>query len=968
MHLSLKTKAARNNLTVGNIRNIIRNVVTNEMVLAAVKSKADEMDQYVAEEKEKARERILAGSPNDGPVTRRKAQEMNLPPLKIASIGRDAPDRNLVQLVADDDPDESMESSADEEDDYQPNYDELSDDCSTATCSDVESQPRTPNHYSAANSQSEAEDNPPAVYDTSEGLFKLPQGPPIPSRSQQTGAEIIAKRTRSKVNLDHLDISTIQPPPDDLSVFQMPDIPDSEFDYDDEQWYGFLEAFHKPLKPAEAEDEQENDPEFQFNDDQVLEREECDTLVVTKREADLLLRSLTEEVELNVNNALKREIATVYEVPSSSPDRAGSSSPVPAPPSSRTRKKAKINIVHQKKHWLREPPAVLDKLTPVKCPPPPPPISIPSPPQPIDLHLFQGTDQELYVVPTPADGGDDGQQPHETALIEIDVNEDISTIVAQINGQRIRNYEHQMAESVEIGGWSPMRIRMFHRQITAYVQLLGQMFVQCFSHPLLWESAQEYKLPLLELRKNCEASPTLNTLAWNLAEMLEICQNWETRVAVESEENRQYVEELRLKRFHPAIIDLFLSNRAFLFPDLLPACAAVPRGSLPAYAKSRIHLLIMFLVEWGCTESMGKPYAEAVRAFQLKYGDPAGEDTYRSLRTSNQVLVKYFADGTVPPVDRKEMPLKSYKEAKPLRKRGEDAFKGAIKMYVKIKTRQRLRDVQRGEVAEEEEEEEDDDDGEKENQKPADKVPVVTMSFPNFQAQFSLGAGEDDDEGVGGMGGTPPLDVVKRKQPTITNLAKIIKRTVKRQLELEKEARRRKRKQQSQLPLSRKQLTIKLNAAVIKVDQEYDEHVDEPGGDCISAKLFNYFKEFDLVLRLLDGRCKRGEGGEGSGVVKLVRVIDLVSGRQQQCGGEQAVVEEELPTKPTGVVGGGKDKLFVWKWFSAVEKEVKEEHFKSFLDVLRGWAGAKESLLEVILVSRVFWRVIHEYKIYFILS
>lgn len=112
-----------------------------------------------------------------------------------------------------------------------------SDELST-TCSDIDSQPRTPGE---ALTQEDAAIS--TQYDEEEGVFKVPGEPPkTPSQSKVD--ETISRRTRSKISL------TATP----LEAFEGQCLdPDASADnYDtytdpDESWQEFLKEFQQPL-------------------------------------------------------------------------------------------------------------------------------------------------------------------------------------------------------------------------------------------------------------------------------------------------------------------------------------------------------------------------------------------------------------------------------------------------------------------------------------------------------------------------------------------------------------------------------------------------------------------------------------------------------------------------------------------------------------------------------------------------
>lgn len=105
------------------------------------------------------------------------------------------------------------------------------DEYSTATCSDIDSQPRTP----AA----------PFAMDDQEGVFKRPLKPDSPIK--KLSAE--NRSTRSKMSLTETPIEAIQSPyiPPDLFADPLETMAEP-----DQPWEDFLEQFQKPLSKCNS--------------------------------------------------------------------------------------------------------------------------------------------------------------------------------------------------------------------------------------------------------------------------------------------------------------------------------------------------------------------------------------------------------------------------------------------------------------------------------------------------------------------------------------------------------------------------------------------------------------------------------------------------------------------------------------------------------------------------------------------
>lgn len=111
------------------------------------------------------------------------------------------------------------------------------DDINTST-SDIDSQPATP----LGQASETCEDASQPVY-TKDGLFKVPRARNDSNTSQTEQDYIIAKRTRSKINLAETPIEAIE------STFKAPDAPLDmyQFDLDDPHWMNFLTGLSMPM-------------------------------------------------------------------------------------------------------------------------------------------------------------------------------------------------------------------------------------------------------------------------------------------------------------------------------------------------------------------------------------------------------------------------------------------------------------------------------------------------------------------------------------------------------------------------------------------------------------------------------------------------------------------------------------------------------------------------------------------------
>lgn len=119
---SLQAKAIKRQLTNKNVKSIIKRVVQNQCVLAAVQQRAQDMDRQLEEEKARVKEQILNGSPTGRTMTRNRARELNQAPLKINDLNAVSPDKFISQLIASDLKVDDDDTEGDAE--YHPNPDE----------------------------------------------------------------------------------------------------------------------------------------------------------------------------------------------------------------------------------------------------------------------------------------------------------------------------------------------------------------------------------------------------------------------------------------------------------------------------------------------------------------------------------------------------------------------------------------------------------------------------------------------------------------------------------------------------------------------------------------------------------------------------------------------------------------------------------------------------------------------------
>lgn len=229
----LEDTAEKNNLTVTNVKNIIRRVVSNNRVLAMLQNT---MLSHVAAEESGA---DLSSLPYEPKFTRAKAREImekqphllwQVSPMKLSTPS------GSQQLLQQEFPDES---SSDEE--YHPASEESDDDITEPPSSVATSAPFSPTASDTALESPEKQD---------------------PS---DAGAESgIAERTRSKLPLHDTPLECIE------AQFIAPDITTDMYDTecDDEEWKEFLVSLVKPFEQEDTHEDDVEDPEYTIQDDE----------------------------------------------------------------------------------------------------------------------------------------------------------------------------------------------------------------------------------------------------------------------------------------------------------------------------------------------------------------------------------------------------------------------------------------------------------------------------------------------------------------------------------------------------------------------------------------------------------------------------------------------------------------------------------------------------------------------------
>lgn len=279
----LDSKAEKSNLTVANVKSILKHVISNKHVLAMVhRTIKNEGDGTMCDNETEEEE-----LPYEPKLTRAKTKEllMTQPAISWPISPSKKPSSSKCHVLIEQ---ELSEDSSDEE--YQPNDEEQeqSDEEKEARslASSQDTLPPVPTSPSASKSLKNSDCAAPISW-SQDGLFKIPQ-------------ESIGQRTRSKLSLSDTPLETIE------KAFVPPDITTDMYDSecDDENWKDFLKNFTEPLTTDinDTVDDYEADPEYNVLADEEEEEESDDreelrvdrAVKVSKKELNMLVAELFE--------------------------------------------------------------------------------------------------------------------------------------------------------------------------------------------------------------------------------------------------------------------------------------------------------------------------------------------------------------------------------------------------------------------------------------------------------------------------------------------------------------------------------------------------------------------------------------------------------------------------------------------------------------------------------------------------
>ncbi|XP_017777244.1 PREDICTED: uncharacterized protein LOC108563156 [Nicrophorus vespilloides] len=268
----LQEKAEKNKLTTFNVKRILKDVVTNEHVIALVR-KANNPDENIP----------LQFEPK---LTRSTAKKL----FKTQPVNVWSSKNSETQVLISEELNE--DSSGDE---YIPTYESEDDRESSVASNDVGS----PKNKCIKTAWSE------------DGIFKVPH--------KKTAEEIeeeanIARRTRSKLSLSDKSLEFL------AESFVPPDIPPDwlPVDCDDEYWAQFLTEFTKPLDEVSKIEDEDHDPEYNVLADEEIDKVDKEELradkgvKVSKKELNALISELAELGDYAYNYEIEQQRKQQY--------------------------------------------------------------------------------------------------------------------------------------------------------------------------------------------------------------------------------------------------------------------------------------------------------------------------------------------------------------------------------------------------------------------------------------------------------------------------------------------------------------------------------------------------------------------------------------------------------------------------------------------------------------------------------
>ncbi|XP_028166935.1 uncharacterized protein LOC114357508 isoform X3 [Ostrinia furnacalis] len=555
--------AVKNNLDDVSVKKILKKVVTNDHVLALVKLREEEEKSSTEDSKLQPKltrakvKELMKVSPKTAPWN---LENLELTPIKHIPV-KTRPE--VKALIAQ----ELPEDEDDEE--YEPTNDDVpsDDDQGLESCSDLDSQPRTP-----ATPRSQSKSSPVVVKD---GPFKVPPDVPVAARRKLNLEEeaTIALRTRSKLCLSETPIEHIESsfvPPDDLPVPVV----------DDHLWNEFLNECLNPASVSKNEDDDETDPEYNVAADPDAPDEddelEGSLIKISKKELNDLV---TELFNIMPEESVDHELANISGVVDDFRTSNRWDGKQEAASDDETSVKMVDRIVFEKK-------SSSTKLSVGKM-------------EIDDTTYHEYEDQsETAVV---RENGDEVQAQPICIVIQQPPNvvslcmeeqrppQDISDVAPppSVRGLQAPPAVHRM--QVEVNDTNtilPEQILILQQQLRIHIQLAASNFLQLYVHPIHWSYGPSYKEYLETFSKMATANPKSVVNVCNLRPAMELVESWAETVSENTPENTELVEFIqkesdRCRRrhannnpyigdFHETLMRVVANSCVFVYPHLLP--------------------------------------------------------------------------------------------------------------------------------------------------------------------------------------------------------------------------------------------------------------------------------------------------------------------------------------------------------------------------------------------------------------
>ncbi|KAM3956705.1 uncharacterized protein ACR2FA_009358 [Aphomia sociella] len=566
---NVHASAVKNNLDDVSVKKILKKVVTNDHVLAYVKLREEEEESSTEESRHapkltrsKVKELMKASSKSTWNL-----ENLELTPIKHIPV-KTRPE--VKALIA-------QELPEDEDDDeYEPTHEDVpsDDDQTLESCSDLDSQPRTP-----ATPKKQYTPSPKVVRD---GPFKVPQtNIPVPARRKLELEEeeaTIALRTRSKLSLSETPIEHIESsfvPPDDLP---MPAV--------DDLWNQFLAECLDPAPNNKHEDDDETDPEYNVaadpdapdEDEEALENS---IIKISKKELNDLVTELfnimpeaTADDELAVNMA-SSVLPNNTQVP---PVWVGKQEPLSGDEGKGRRQSAKKmvdRITFEKSNHTKfsigksEPADVLEYEV-----------------EEINTNIYANREIKRDVTPQSV--------MRNKPMVEIAVLEKNVCVAPPPNQAEpppsVRAARSPLpalfVQAPTVRLLLPEQVLILQQQLRIHIQLATSNFLQLFIHPAHWTLGPTYKEFLESLNLIAEANPESVVNVCNLKPAVELTRSWEESVSENTPENAAMVKFIqeegersrrRWSQNHvfggefPDTLKYVVANSSvFLYPHLLP--------------------------------------------------------------------------------------------------------------------------------------------------------------------------------------------------------------------------------------------------------------------------------------------------------------------------------------------------------------------------------------------------------------